>query len=283
MKVWKKVISVCLMLALVVTLVPVTKAEAKNKTTKDTLLVGEKVTYSIYGGKIKSVSTSKKSVATVKKSGYKVIVTAKKKGSATVKIKTTSGTLTYKLTIKTNSFSYSMKKMTDGGILVTIKNNSGVYMDSAKFQYTLKTADGAVVESDTVSVYYMIPGKLAYARIYYNKYSFDPDVSRCTLAMIDHYRNLTSTYKYTNRTSSIKYSVNTSGSSNTITFTNSSKVSVSGSVAILYKDAAGNVIDYDSASLYLSANGVYTKNLYPPTGGYASIQVIPRAYSMVRK
>lgn len=283
MKTWKKVVSVCLMLALVVSLVPVTKTEAKNKTTKDTLLVGEKVTYSIYGGKIKSVSTSKKSVATVKKSGYKVMVTAKKKGSASIKIKTTNGTLTYKLTVKKNSFSYSMKKMTDGGILVTIKNNSGVYMDSAKFQYTLKNADGAVVESDTVSVYYMIPGKLAYAQIYYNKYSFDPDVSRCTLAMVDHYRNLTSSYKYTNRTSSIKYSLNEAGSNKTITFSNTSKVTISGKADIFYKDAAGNVIDYDSASLYLSAKGVYTKNLYPPTGGYASIQIIPRAYSMTRK
>lgn len=63
-------------------------AKAKFKTQYATLLPGQTKTLKVKGAKVKSWSTSKKSVATVSKKG---VVTAKKAGKATITAKTNKG------------------------------------------------------------------------------------------------------------------------------------------------------------------------------------------------
>lgn len=97
MKTFKKVLASALAAAMVVTAFPVTNAEAATKAklsaTKATIYVGQSKTIKVTlpkGAKITSVKTSKKAVATVKKSGKKVVVKAVKAGKATVTVKVTA-------------------------------------------------------------------------------------------------------------------------------------------------------------------------------------------------
>ena len=96
MKTFKKVLASALAAAMVVTAFPVTNAEAatapKLSTKKATIYVGNSKTIKVtlpMGAKIASVMTSKKAVATVKKSGKKVVVKAVKAGPAKVTVKVT--------------------------------------------------------------------------------------------------------------------------------------------------------------------------------------------------
>ena len=96
MKTFKKVLASALAAAMVVTAFPVTNAEAatapKLSTKKATIYVGNSKTIKVTlpkGAKIASVKTSKKAVATVKKSGKKVVVKAVKAGTAKVTVKVT--------------------------------------------------------------------------------------------------------------------------------------------------------------------------------------------------
>ena len=131
MKVLKKLTALFLCAALIVSVAPKKDAKAATKTQKETLLVGEVVQYTPFLGTLKSVSTSKKSVATVKKSAGKAIVTAKKAGTATITIKSTRGTNKVKLTIKKADFTCGLKVLSNGYVLLSVKNNTSVYVDSA--------------------------------------------------------------------------------------------------------------------------------------------------------
>ena len=128
MKTFKKVLASALAAAMVVTAFPVTNAEAATKAklsaTKATIYVGQSKTIKVTlpaGAKISSVKTSKKTVATVKKSGKKVVVKAVKAGKATVTVKVTpkkgsAKKLTAKITVKTPSVKYtdSVKEVSVG-------------------------------------------------------------------------------------------------------------------------------------------------------------------------
>lgn len=76
-KVMKKLLCACLALAMLITIIPPVTAEAATKTEKMTLYKGETVEITAFYGTIKSVSSSKKSVASVKKKSGKAVITAK--------------------------------------------------------------------------------------------------------------------------------------------------------------------------------------------------------------
>lgn len=73
-----------------------TMAKAKFKTKYATLLPGEKTTLKVKGAKVKSWSSSKKSVASVSKKG---VVTAKKAGKATITAKTAKGNAKFVISV----------------------------------------------------------------------------------------------------------------------------------------------------------------------------------------
>jgi len=279
MKTRKRITALILSLALLVTLVPPTAAKAATKTQSETLLVGEVVNYTPFLGTIKSVSTSKKAVATVKKKNGKAVVTAKKAGKAVITIKSTRGTNKIKLTIKKASLSCNLKLLPDGYVLVSVKNNTSIFMDYATVAYTLKNPEGEVIEQKTCTVSDLMPNKTAYAKIAYNNYDFTVSIENSSAKVQSHSRSLSAKYK--SRISTTKVSVteeDKEASKLTLKMQNTYSGSVSGSVDILFYDENGTVIYLNSRSIYLQGKAVTTDSIYTPDG-YASYKMIVRAYS----
>lgn len=154
MKTFKKVLASALAAAMVVTAFPVTNAEAATKaklsTKKATIYVGQSKTIKVTlpkGAKITSVKT-KKAVATVKKSGKKVVVKAVKAGKATVTVKVTpkKGKATnLKATITVKNPTITMKG--DAELLIGATTScKATVKPSAKVAY--KTSDDAIATVD---------------------------------------------------------------------------------------------------------------------------------------
>lgn len=169
MKTFKKVLASALAAAMVVTAFPVTNAEAATKAklsaTKATIYVGQSKTIKVTlpkGAKITSVKT-KKAVATVKKSGKKVVVKAVKAGKATVTVKVTpkKGKATnLKATITVKNPTITMKG--DAELLIgattsckaTVKPNAKVAYKSSDDAIATVDANGSVkgVKAGTVTI-----------------------------------------------------------------------------------------------------------------------------------
>ena len=159
MKTFKKVLASALAAAMVVTAFPVTNAEAATKAklsaTKATIYVGQSKTIKVTlpaGAKISSVKTFKKTVATVKKSGKKVVVKAVKAGKATVTVKVTpkKGKATnLKATITVKNPSISMKG-TDTVKIGTTASFKATVKPSVKVSYKSDATDVATVDAKGV-------------------------------------------------------------------------------------------------------------------------------------
>lgn len=280
MKTSKKIITLFLSVALLVTLIPQTAAHAATKTQKETLLVGEVVQYTPFLGTLKSVSTNKKAVATVKKKDGKAVVTAKKAGKAVITIKSTRGTNKIKLTVKKASFTCNLKVLPDGYVLVSVKNNTSIFVDSAEVAYTLRNPEGEVIENSTCNVYDLMPKKTAYARIYYNNYDFTVSEENSKAAVKSESRSLSAKYK--SRVSTTKVDVtgeDTEERKLTIKLQNKYSGSITGTIDILFYDEAGNVSYYTYKSVYMKGNEITTDTVTTPYDGYASYKMIVRTYS----
>lgn len=283
MKARKRITALILSLALLVTLMPQSAAQAATKTQTDTLLVGEVVNYTTYIGTIKSVSSNKKAVATVKKKDGKAVVTAKKAGKAVITIKTTRGTNKIKLTIKKASFSCNLKLLPEGYVLVSVKNNTSIYVDSATVAYTLKNPEGEIIKQETCTVSDLMPNKTAYEKVYYNDYSFTVSIENSSAKVQSHSRSLS--YKYTSRVSATKITITEEdAASHNLSFKiqNTYSGSISGSVDFLFYDENGNIIDLISRSIYLQGKAIDSYSIYTPTE-YASYKMVIRTYSKLYK
>ena len=109
MKVRKFMLGVCLFLSATMvapSLLPLTDSgkvtvEAKTKKKKVRLIVGQKKTIKVKGGKIRKVTLKKKIVKVKKKGKKKFILTAKKAGKTTVTVRLTTGKkLNYAVTVR---------------------------------------------------------------------------------------------------------------------------------------------------------------------------------------
>lgn len=279
MKTGKKITALFLALALLVTLIPPTAAKAATRTQSDTLLVGEVVNYTPFLGTIKSVATNKKAVATVKKKDGKAVVTAKKAGKAVITIKTTRGTNKIKLTIKKANFTCKLAELTSGYVLLSVKNNTSVYVDSATVAYTLKTPEGEVIEQKTCYVSDLMPNKTGYAKIYYNSYSFAVSIENSSAKVQSQTRSLSA--KYTSRISTTKVTVteeDTASQKMYIKVQNTYSGAIRGSVDFLFYDENGKAIYLITKSLYLNGKAITSDSLTIPVD-YASYKMVVRAYS----
>ena len=162
-----KTVFAMLVMVMVFSLTGIT-AQAATTTKKMTLYVGEKFTYSYIGmGKVKSVSSSNKSVVTAKKKSGKNEMTAKKKGSATVTVKGTRGTYKYKITVKSKpKFDVKLERRADGYVNVKIDNKSNVYCDSMDIEISFKNAAGQEVTKEKAHIYYLGAKKSAASNVY---------------------------------------------------------------------------------------------------------------------
>lgn len=279
MKARKRIVALVLSLALLVTLMPQAAVQAATKTQSETLLVGEVVEYSPILGTIKSVSTSKKTVATVKKKNGKAVVTAKKAGSAVITIKSTRGTNKVKLTIKKADISCNLKLLPDGYVLVSVKNNTSIFMDYATVAYTLKNPEGEVIEQKTCTVSDLIPKKTAYTKVYYNNYNFTVSLENSSAKVESHSRSLSAKYK--SRVSATKVTVteeDTASQKLSFKVQNTYSGSISGTIDFLFYDENGNITYHTYRSIFLKGKEVTSNSVSTPAE-YASYKTVIRTYS----
>jgi hypothetical protein len=279
------------MLIAMVPAVNVTNVQAATVKKSLTLYKGEAIYFTDYST-VKSVSSSKKSVVTVKKDSerdYRANITAKKTGKATLTMKTKSKTYKYTITVKKLDVTAKITDMGNGYLLLTVKNNTKNTFTSVDFSYTLKNEQGEVVKSDTRSVSNVVAGKTVYDYISYDNYSYDVDPSKCSAKATGVSRDPDATYK--NVSSKVTYTVTEDDNgSDTLTLSVKSKNTLKKDYArgyhyILVYDADNNVIGLKTINIYLKAGAVNTdtaKIYYGPYGyqyGYDHYKVVTVAYT----
>lgn len=286
MKKWmKKLLTLCLALTMVITVIAPITAEAKTRTKSITLYKGEAIYITDYS-KVKSASSSKKSVVKVakdKKDNTHTNVYALKSGKATVTVKTARSTVKYVITVKKPSFSVNLKNLGNGNVLLTIKNNTKQTFDTIVVEYTIRDAEGNECRKDTTTVNKVVAGKTVYEMIYYSSYSIDADISQSSAKVVAMFHD--PDYKYTNQSSKVTTKVKEDGDKLSVTSKNTSKkVSISGKNYVLFYDAEGSIIYEAWNSFYLSKGGVDTSTVYYPSSlEYDDYEIKTVAFSQSRK
>ena len=277
----QKFMGVVLSLALFVGLMGGIGSVSEAAGSSYTLLKGEKIVITIFGTNISSVSSSKKSVIAVKKSGAnKATVTAKKAGKAKVTVRgVNGGKKTYSFNVKTPKYSWKVvgvyAENNSYKITYEIVNKSGVYLSSGKFKYHLFDASGVEVKSDVFNVYRMIAG----AKCYYTVSHYLTDgqtIGNATLTNDEYSHDFK--YKYNNVSKKMKVNkVEKLDSNINFTIKNPTKESVDGIVDVVFYDAAGQIVGTSQSSMYMTSNSVTTKTVYAPTREWADYKYSIRA------
>ncbi|MCD7709502.1 MAG: hypothetical protein LUI02_06480 [Clostridiales bacterium] len=292
-KLTKRLIAAVLVLTMLVVIVPVTDAQAatSSKTTSYTVYKGEEFTWTNYET-VKSVKSSDKKIVKATKdssANYKVDLKAKKVGKAKITVKTNYGTYYLNLTVKKLAVKVTLSKMSDGYVLVKVKNKTDQTFDGVYVDYTLVDGDGDTVASNTMTVSNCVAGKAVYDYIYYNSYSYDVDIDASTAKVSSAYH--TPSYTYKNRSSKVKVTAKetTDESGNlTISLTNTNTASkpITGCNYILIYDADDNIIGLDTRSFYLASKVTDTSvgvtiysSLYPDYDHYV-IKTVAYSYTM---
>ena len=261
----KRLVTFCLAVVMVFTLLPATAAEAATKTEKITLYVGESIYATNYSDVTKVTSSNKKVVAVGrdKEYTYRANMTAKKPGTSMITIKTKRGTMKYKVTVKKLAFDVKLTELSDGEVLVSVKNNTNHIFDYVEVTYTLKGADGAVLEEDKRMVYDLLPGKTSYDKIFYSTYDFTIAIKKCSAKISSVYRSPEA--KYVDRASKLtitdKGNMKTNPGYATLTLKLKNKISssMSGSVYILLYDKKDRLIGVRTLSVFLKGSAVETE------------------------
>lgn len=290
-KTLRRALSLALALVMVISLVPAMNTKAATTKKSLTLYVGEAIYYTDYG-KVKSVSSSSKSVVSVakdKKNNTHANITPKKAGKATVTIKTVYGTHKLTITVKKLNFKVSMKDLGNGNILVSVKNNTSQIFDSVKVAYSLVDMYGNEVARDYITVSALIPDLVSYGTISYSRSTFTPDIESCAAKVV--YADRSINYKYTNRGSKVSKKVTSENDQSSylevnVTLKNTISDNVSGYCYLQVYDCDNNLIGIEKRSVYLRGNSIETykftlfKSNYPAFDHYT---ISNRLYSYVRK
>lgn len=289
-KLTKRVLSVFLAVAMIVTILPPVTAQAATKTEKMTLYKGEIVKNYVYGT-LKSVSSSKKAVATVKKDSGNAVITAKKPGKATISIKTNRGTFKYAVTVKKLDVTATLSDMGNGNMLLTVKNNTKQTFTYVSVDYVIKNDQGETIKTDTKLVDDVVAGKTVYDYVYYDSYHYTIDETLCSAKVVGDDRSLIAKYK--NVTSSIKTTIDEDTSAaDTIKLTIKSKNTQKKEAAyvdhyVLIYNSMDQVIGLKTVSFYLKAGKLDTNSTSIDTSKYSSYKdyayhkVVTVAYSTV--
>lgn len=285
-KLTKRILSLCLALAMIVTILPQVATTQAAKTKSVVLYKGEVVEVSDnFYSTVKSVSSSKKAVVAAKKDSkrnYKAILTAKKSGKSTVTLKTKNGTFKYAVTVKNYDFTVSFKNIGNDYLLMSVKNNTKTTFDDLQLTYTLCNSAGEVIEKKEKIVSDLLPGKKSYEKI--SVYGMDVDPSQCTAKAKASSRSLDA--KYTNLNSKIKFTTSEEKSGDyteiSVKMKNNSKKSARGTVFVFVYDANGNILDV--REIYVGsfdAGNIKTESVkvYNYIGEYDHCDIVPAIYS----
>lgn len=272
MKNFKKVISFLLALVMMIGIASavVSQEKVSAATTKNyTFVKGEQWEYTIYGGKVSSCSSNKKSVVSVsKKDNNTVKLNAKAKGSATITVKLKGGSKLYlKLKVVDAKFSFKPVGKYSSYVVYKVTNNSDVTYARATFKFNLKDASGRTVKSDYDSARCLLPGKSCYVSVYggYN-ISDSVKLSKCT-AKIDASQSLR--YINTKYTSASKYvsytSKKTAKGEISVKFTSKLNAATNAYADVVFFDANDNIVYSTTCSSYLQKKGTDTRKAYYTT------------------
>lgn len=237
-------------IALAVCVTSVT-SQAKTKTQKITLFVGDSfTTYPIEVGKIKSVSSSKKKICTVKKKNGNAVLKAKKAGSSKVTIKGSRGKFVYNVTVKKNPFKITFTPIADGNMMMKVQNTSSAYFDWIDINITLCDSAGNPITQKNDTVFYIGSKQTAYDQVYV----FDDgvDLSKTKYAITEWRRTPDATYKNYSK----QVNVSVFEENGYIKLRANTNYKGNGSIYVDYdyaiKDQSGNIIrvESDKVSLY---------------------------------
>ena len=283
----RKLMMCCLLVTMIVAMIPMA-AEAATKTEKLTLYVGEETYVMVFYDVSKVTSSDKKVVSAEidKTNKTHVNLTAKKAGTSTITVKTKRGTLKYRITVKKLTFDVTLTQLSEEEVLIAVKNNTKQIFDYAYVTYTLKGADGAVLEKDK-KIVDLLPGKTSYTKIMYGMYDFTIDISQCSGKVTEVDRSINA--KYTDRSAKVSITdtmdmdVNLGYATLTLKLKNKVSSSVSGTVYIMLYDAADQLIGVRPLAIILKGSAVNTETVridsefcYPT---YDHYKVVKAAYS----
>jgi hypothetical protein len=291
MKRIKKVLSIVLAFVFVVSVVAVgapTEAYAA-KTTTITMVKGEKLAFSADYYNVKSVSSSKKSVVTVKKNpdeSTEVIFTAKEKGTSNVTIKTERGTKNYKIKVVGNSIKIKAVAQAGSYLIYKITNNTSVTFENFYFDWNAKDSDGDSLKEGSDYVRCLTAKSTAYASVYIG-YGNSASIKKSTAkaSLTDHQRY--PQYKYTDQAEKVKVTVTEKVSGNDVNFKVKFKSSVNEYVSavadVIFYDSDDNIIEVEAVSMSLGKKETSTReiNYYNAADIYDHCKVVVRAYSSV--
>ena len=235
-------------------------AEAKTKTYKVTLYVGETSVQYPSVGKIKSVKSSNKKIVSVKKKGYAVNISAKKKGSAKVTVKGSKATYVYKVSVKKPVFNVTVgtSRLGNDDWLVTLENKTSDFFEDVQVSAILRDTAGNPVEEQTL-YFYAVGGKgMANDTFYTSTYDSTIDISKTTFTVTKFYRSYA---KYTNYLKNVNYSLtqieeDEYGKKYRLTASSSYKGQNTVFVGydVYFYDAANNLVDVGSFYIVLNKN-----------------------------
>jgi hypothetical protein len=255
--------SMCLAFVMAFVLLQPLSVQAATKSKSLTLYKGEEIYVSNYST-VKSVSSSKKSVATVAKDKQydtHANITAKNTGKSTVTVKTKSGTVKYNVTVKKLDIKGTLTDMGDGNLLLAVKNNTKQTFTAITVTYTLKDESGEIIKKDTKTISDVVAEKTAYSTVSYDARSYSIDLSQCSVKAENDSRSLSATYK--NASSKVTTTIEREDASGTLKLSIKSKNTlkdnaVSGYNYIRIYDENGDLVYLIASSLYLKGGAVDT-------------------------
>lgn len=270
-------------LSLLCVFTPQEQVQAVTQTRNVTLVKGERITWENYSYNVTSCSSSKKSVATVKKNpdnSKGVIITCKGTGSATVKIKLKGGHL-QKINVKVVGAKFTVKTISESEnyVFFSVKNATKVFFDRLAIQYTLKNAEGEIVKQDMETVYRSTPGSTAYFSVWKGSDS-NVDISQCTAKVIPLESRHDLNYTYTNQTKKIKVTDKLVDDELKIKWKNNCSEYISGVADVVFYDADGNVVNVENSLKSMDAKTIDTATVYISNYlEYDHYKIFVRAYS----
>lgn len=285
--IWKRIATLGLALLMAVTLLPAVPAQAAEK--KLTLYVGEAIYFTDYATVTKVTSSNKKVLTAAKDKEYPTHanLTAKKAGTSNVTIKTKKGTTKYKVTVKKADFKVKITEVSEGNLVIAVKNNTKQIFDSVSVSYTLKGADGAVLKEDVKLVDSLIPGKTSYERVSYSTYSYTVDAAQCTGKVTVVSRTISAKYTESASKLSIKDSVNMTENEGYatlhLTMKNKGSKAVTGSIYIMIYDSDDELIGVRPYSVYVKGSSTDSDTIKLDTQytykGYDHYKIVKTLYT----
>jgi hypothetical protein len=291
MKKWiKKWGAAVLVLVMLLSVLAPANVQAATKTETLTLYKGEKTAISVPSGKIKSVTSSQKSVVTAKKekgSTRQIDFVAKKTGSATVTVKTTKGTRKYKITVKELDITGSVIGAMPDGVLeerpiLAITNNTAQTFTSVVLTYTLRDKAGNKLKTGTKTVRNVVSKATVYDTVYHSmSYQSDTiDASKCTVTVKSAERTLGVIYKNKTAKLTCKTTVKKDDGSQNITIKIKNppeNASVTVTVYFLKYDSSGEAVSLSGETYNLEPGG--SSQLEKTVGEGLTYEVVPVAFS----